>query len=650
MKFPWQKTKEELAEESSEATEKRKLHGFYRAYAFTLGFGLTLFVFYTAFCGVFLPMIQIGIALSVLLALSFLWIPATKKSPRSRPSLPDMLFSAAALFCGLYTVLNNARFITRISYYSEIFTMDKVVALLFAIMILEVSRRTVGLAMSAIAGVFILYAFLGSYMPAMLMHKSFTLDKLVDCLYLGTEGFFGSMTSICAGTLFIFISFGVFLQETGGDKRFMDIALSVAGDKPGGPAKVSVLSSGCMGMISGSTVANVVTTGTLTIPLMKKIGYSPEEAGAVETVASSGGQITPPIMGTVAFLIADGIGVEYWDVVKVSFLPALLFYITVWFFVDAKARKKKMRGLPREELPALKNSILTSAPMIVPIVALCALLIMKFTPALSGAVCCILILAMALLYKESRLSLKGLALALEKCSISMTSVIGVMACASIIVAIMSKTGFLLKSTSIVMMLGGGKLMGIVLISIIMSYIIGMGLPSASCYIILSALGAPALISLGVTPMAAHLLIFWFTQLAGITPPVCITAFVASGIAGSSPMKTGVTALEMGSTFYLVPFLFLFTPLVNGTPLEMVVTAILAVLAFYMMVACLENYLCGKTGPVVRILCGLNSVCLFFASFTTTSLKTSVIMSAAGIAVLLALRLYQLRKSEAPAAA
>lgn len=159
------------------------------------------------------------------------------------------------------------------------------------------------------------------------------------------------MTAICAGTLFVFISFGVFLQETGGDKRFMDIALSVAGHKPGGPAKVAVLSSGCMGMISGSTVANVVTTGTLTIPLMKKIGYTPEEAGAVETVASSGGQVTPPIMGTVAFLIADGIGVAYWDVVKVSFLPALLFYLTVWFFVDTKARKKGMRGLAREDLP-----------------------------------------------------------------------------------------------------------------------------------------------------------------------------------------------------------------------------------------------------------------------------------------------------------
>lgn len=644
MTLPWKKTKEELAEETAEASSKRTLHGAYRVYAFIQGFSLTLFVFYTAFFGVFLPMIQIGIALSILLSISFLWIPATKSSPRSRPSYLDTICSVLSLLCGLYTVLNNARFIARIPYYSEVLFWDKVVAIILIILVLEVSRRTVGIAMSIIAGVFIVYAFLGDYMPAMLMHKSFTLDKLVDCLYLTTEGFFGSMTSICAGTLFVFISFGVFLQETGGDKRFMDIALSLAGHKPGGPAKVAVLSSGCMAMISGSTVANVVTTGTLTIPLMKKIGYKPEEAGAVETVASSGGQVTPPIMGTVAFLIADGIGVTYWDVVKVSFLPALLFYITIWFFVDAKARKKGMRGLPKEDLPPIKQSLFTCAPMIVPIVALCVLLVMKFTPALSGAVCCILILVMAAFFKESRLSLKKFALALENCSKSMTSVIGVMACASIIVAIMSKTGFLMKSTSIIMLLGGGKLLGIVFINIIMSYIIGMGLPSASCYIILSALGAPALISLGVTPMAAHLLIFWFTQLAGITPPVCITAFVAAGIAQSSPMKTGFASLEMGMTFYLVPFLFLFTPLVNGTLPEMLITTALTACSFYLVVAFLENYLFGRPQPFIRALCGLDAICLFFAAFTTTSLQTSIVMSVAGVLVMAALILYQKKRS------
>ena len=633
MKFPWQKTGAELAAEAQEEpTGKRKLHGIYRAYAFVLGFGLTCFVFYTAFRGVFLPMIQVGTALHILLALGFLWIPATKKSPRNRPSVPDTIFSLVALGCGVWTVMNNARFVARIPYYSEILLQDKIVCFLLIIMVLEISRRTVGVAMSIIAVIFIAYSFLGQYMPAMLMHKSFTINKLVDCLYMGTEGFFGSLTNICAGVLFVFISFGVFLQETGGDKRFMNIALSLAGHKPGGPAKVAVLSSGCMGMISGSTVANVVTTGTMTIPMMKKIGYTPEEAGAVETVASSGGQVTPPIMGTVAFLIADFIGVQYWDVVKVSFLPALLFYITIWFFVDAKARKKGMRGMSKEELPLLKRSLIECLPMVVPIVTLCALLIRKYTPALSGAICCILIVVMAMFYKESRLSLKKFVLALEKCSIAMTSVIGVMACASIIVAIMSKTGFLLKSTSIIMTLSGGKLLGIVFINILVSYIIGCGLPSASCYIILSAIGAPALIQLGISPIAAHLMIFWFTQLAGITPPVCITAFVASGIAGSSPMKTGFASLQMGSTFYLVPFLFLFTPIIDGTPVQMLITTAITAFGFYMMVAFFEDYLHGKLNVPLRILCLLDAACLFFASFTTTSVQVTVIMAVAGVLV------------------
>ena len=646
MKFPWQKSGEELAAEAAEeSTGKRTLHGFYRVYAFILGLGLTCFIFYTAFRGVFLPMIQIGTALHVILALGFLWIPAGKKSPRNRPSIPDFIFSLIALGCGAWTVLNNARFVARIPYYSEILLMDKVVCVLLTLMVLEISRRTVGAAMSVIALIFIAYSFLGNYMPAMLMHKSFTFNKFVDCVYMGTEGFFGSMTSICAGVLFVFISFGVFLQETGGDKRFMNIALALAGHRPGGPAKVAVLSSGCMGMISGSTVANVVTTGTMTIPMMKKIGYTPEEAGAVETVASSGGQVTPPVMGTVAFLIADFIGVRYWDIVKVSFLPALLFYLTIWFFVDAKARKKGMRGMPKEELPLLGKSFLECLPMLVPIVTLCVLLVNKYTPALSGAICCILILVMAMFTKESRLSLKKFFLALEKCSIAMTSVVGVMACASIVVAIMTKTGFLLKSTSMIMTLSGGKLLGIVFINILVSYIIGCGLPSASCYIILSAIGAPALIQLGISPIAAHLMIFWFTQLAGITPPVCITAFVASGIAGSSPMKTGFASLQMGSTFYLVPFLFLFTPLINGTLPEMLITAAVTAFGFYMMVAVFEDYLHGKLTLPVRLLCAADAVCLFFASFTTTPLQVTILMTIAGIAAGIALIAWQ-RKKEA----
>ena len=301
-----------------------------------------------------------------------------------------------------------------------------------------------------------------------------------------------------------------------------------------------------------------------------------------------------------------------------------------------------MTGLPKSELPDLKSSIITCLPLIIPIATLCVLLIKKYTPALSGAVCCVLILAMSLFDRSFRLTFRRFFLILEKCAIAMTSVIGIMACASIIVAIMSKTGFLLKSTSIVMLLSGGTLIGIVLINIIMSYIIGMGLPSASCYIILSALGAPAMIQLGVSPIAAHLLIFWFTQLAGITPPVCITAFVAAGIAESSPMKTGFNSLKMGSTFYLVPFLFLYSPLIDGSLTAKLLTVLLAALSFYMMNACFEGYLSGEASAPVRVLCGIDCLLLFFAAFSILGSTLPLILRAAGIILMVGLCLYQKR--------
>ena len=272
--------------------------------------------------------------------------------------------------------------------------------------------------------------------------------------------------------------------------------------------------------------------------MMKKTGFRAEVAGAVEAVASSGGQITPPVMGTVAFLIADNIGTTYFNVVKDSFLPAFMFYFTVWFFVDCMAKKLGMKGLPADQLPPKGKSFVTALPLIIPILVLVYMLYAGFTAFLSGAICTILIVVVTMLRKETRLDFKRFMLALEATSVSMVSILPVVACASIIVAVLNKTGFMIKSTSIIMFLSGGHLMVLILILLLMSYIIGCGLPSATCYIILATLCAPALVNFGIELMEAHLLIFWFSQVAGLTPPVCITAFVAAGIAGADPMKTG----------------------------------------------------------------------------------------------------------------
>ena len=419
--FPKRDNKEVAEEAIEKENRKRTLTGFWRKVAFVLGAGLTILVFYTAFNGVFLPMIQIGIVMCTLLALAFLWIPGSKRSHMDKPDLIDIVLVVLCVVCLVWTLYSNERFIHRIPYVSKVYLMDKIVGTALLLMVLEAARRTVGGAICVIAGVIIAYGFFGPYMPAMLMHKGLSFSKFIETTYCTTEGLFGSLTSLCSAQLFAFVAFGSFLSATGADKLFMDLALAIAGKSAGGPAKVSVLSSGAMAMVSGSSVANVVTTGTLTIPMMKKTGFRAEVAGAVEAVASSGGQITPPVMGTVAFLIADNIGTTYFNVVKDSFLPAFMFYFTVWFFVDCMAKKLGMKGLPAEQLPPKGKSFMTALPLIIPILVLVYMLYAGFTAFLSGAICTILIVVVTMLRKETRLDFKRFMLALEATSVSMVS-------------------------------------------------------------------------------------------------------------------------------------------------------------------------------------------------------------------------------------
>lgn len=611
--------------------KRRTLSGFPRYLSYALGIGITLLVFYTAFFGILLPKIQISLVMYTLLALTFIWTPATKEATRTTLPWYDALMVMASMGCMLYTLLNSERFISRTPYASPVATLDVIVALITILLILECARRTVGMAIVIVVIVFTLYAFFGEHMPSVLRCNSFSLQKFVDLTYMTTEGIFGSLMNLCSGSIFMFVAFGTFLQETGGDKRFMDMAFSVAGRSSGGPAKVSVISSSLMAMLSGNTVSNVVTTGTLTIPLMKKNGYTPEQAGAIEAVSSSGGQITPPVMGSVAFLIADALGTSYLYICGVSVLPALLFYVTTYLFVNAAAKKQEIPPIPDDMIPPLKKAAFNLIPVFIPIFALVMMLVQRYTAFKSGAVCTLLVAVCALPFKSSRLTPKKFLRALENCALGMTSIVGVMAAASIIVGIITKSGLMGKCTSIVMSMSGGHLYVVVPIIMLIAYIIGCGLPSASCYIILASLCAPVLVGLGVEPIVSHMVIFWFCQLAGLTPPVCVAAFVAAGIAESNPMKTGFNALKFGSSFYFVPILFLKTPLLTGTFPERIVTfALLAGFAFF-FVSCLEGYAFKKCSIVDRILSLVASALFVYAASSSTVLTVKIICVVCGLA-------------------
>ena len=608
--------------------QKRKsLSGIPRIISFIVGVSLTIITFYTAFRGVFQPTIQRGIHICLLLVLTFLWYPASKKSPKENPSIVDYFFVMLSFFVLFWTLQSHDRFLLRIWYYSDLTLMDMVVGLSLLILVLEAGRRTLGFTITLIAGIFVIYAFLGPYMPMMLSHRGMSITKFVDLVYLTNEGLFSSLMGLSATILFGFISFGTFLNATKTDKYYMDVCIALAGHKPGGPAKVAILSSAAMGTISGSTIANVVTTGNLTIPLMKKTGYAPNEAGAIETAASAAGIITPPIMGSAAFIMAEVLGIKYFDVVKAAIIPAIIYYCAIWFLVDLKAKKSNIGGLNREDIPAFKDALMQGLPSFFPIIVLIIMLLKNYTPFYSGAVSTILIFIISQFRKNTRLDLKKFFLTLEECSINMTSILGIIACAAVIVGIINISGLMLKTTSIILHLSHGLLIPTIILEGIIAYILGMGLPISTSYVILSTLGAPALIKLGTFPIAAHFMIMYFANLATITPPVCMTAFAAAKIAEADPMKTGFSALKYGSAFYFVPVLFIYSNIMAGNYLHSIVIAIVATIGVFFLACSFEGYFLNRLTNISRIICLMIFITLFSASFNlfTFNLKAIIAM-------------------------
>lgn len=622
----------------TEGMPKRELRGGFRSFSIFLGSMISLIVFYTAFNGVFANLIQNSMVLCVLLTLCFLWYPAAHYSPKDRPSFIDCVLVILSLAVMFWTLFHQPRFEMRIPLVSEILLLDKIAGVILIILVLECCRRTAGMVVTAIACVAIWYAFAGPSFNSMFKHPGFNFDKFIDVLYLTTEGVFGSLVGMVASVLFGFISFGVFMASTGGDKYFMDIALSLAGKQPGGPAKVAVVASGLMGMISGSSVANIVTTGSVTIPLMKSIGYKPEEAGAVEACASSGGQIMPPVMGAGAFLMADYLGITIFNVACIAFLPAVLFYLGLWWFNDKVARKRGLKGM--KEVPRVKDAIINSMHMWIPIFVLIAMCTMKFSPFYSAVVCTFFVFVFAMAKERSWRLLKNIFIILEGCAVSMVSIAGILAAAAIIVAIISQTGLMVKSTSIILAFARGTLFLTVIILLVISYFMGMGLPVTSCYVILASLGVSALVKCGVPAIGAHLMLFWSSMVAGITPPVCVAAFVAANVAKADAMKTGFQSLKMGSLFYLIPITFLKSDfLTGGFPVAVVIFAILCV-STYHYVAMIEGYMLHKLNLIERVASGFTFVGSFLSVLNIYSMHTRSTMLVISIIIFAVLQITQ----------
>ena len=517
------------------------------------GFLLTL---YWAYTFTWTPIATRATHLAIMIPLTFLLYPAWSKSRKGEmPTWLDIAVALAAFAAFTYTALSEDRFNERIPFYTPLETLDIIAGVVCVVVIFEATRRTVGIAIVLINFAFIFYAMAGPIFPGIFNHRGVSAIDMVESTYVFTSGMFNFITGLMVTFVFMFLSFGVFLAVSTGDKVFTDLALAIAGHRRGGPAKVAVIASGLMGSISGSSIANVVTTGSLTIPLMKKVGFRPHEAGAIETVASVGGILTPPIMGATIFILAEFTGVPIGEILLYSILPAILYFASLYFYIDTKAGKRNLAGLARDQLPQFKRVLMDGGHLFIPLVVLVWLLLIEFSAFYAGAIGLTLIVPISYLRRHTRMTPARLLVALEGSSRVMMSLTALGVSAAIIYSVIIATGLIVKLSTIVIALSGGSLLLALVLVALCSYVLGMGLPVAAAYVLLAATAAPALEQMGVSLFAAHMIILWLSQDSTITPPVCMTAFVAARIAKAPPMKTGWHSVLMAKALYIVPFGF-----------------------------------------------------------------------------------------------
>lgn len=579
------------------------------------------------FTGMFSPLtgvIQRSISLALISSVCFLTVPASKKEKvRKVTDWLDLLLVIGIVAAMAYIVINYQQIVKRIGIITN---LEIFLGILTIVLVLESVRRTTGIVLPIIAIIFLLYARFGYLMPEVIANRGYTWSRIASQMYMTTEGIFGSPLAVCSNYIVLFVLFGAFLNITGAGKFFMDLAFSATAWARGGPAKSAVLASGLFGSISGSACANVTTTGTFTIPLMIRTGYSRKDAGAVETVASTGGLIMPPVMGSAAFIMSEMIGVPYVQILKAAVIPALLYYISLFFSLDFIAQKNKLRGVPRSELRSVKETLKGGFEFFIPLVLLVVLMCKGFSPAKSATYSIVCMVVVSFFRKEHRLTWETLLLALEDGITGSVTICATCATAGIIVGIVTMTGMGLTLSSAIIQLSGGVLIFALVLTMICSLILGMGMPSSAAYIVLAVLAAPALIKMGVGKLTAHFFIFYFGVLSNITPPVALAAFAAAPLAKESAMKIGWNAVRLGCVAFIVPYFCVFGPslLMQGDALSVIqclCTALIGVWALSIVVA---GYFKRDLNAVERVLFAIGAVLMIDSRLMTDLIGLAVI--------------------------
>jgi TRAP transporter 4TM/12TM fusion protein len=596
---------------------------------------LSVLSLYTAFFGIFETIIQRTLHLTIvfIIALFIYRLKLSKHHPWLDLGINVFLAALFAL-ANIYLILNWKEL-----YISPFLTTTGLLLGLAAIaIILELTRRTIGWSLAIIVLIFIGYTYFGNYIPGFLAHRGYNLERIVVQVFAGTEGIYATPVGVCATIVIIFILFGSFVEVSGASSVFLDIATSVAGRQRGGPAKIAVFASGLMGMLSGSPAANVATTGAVTIPMMKKSGVQSSVAGAIEAVASSGGYKTPPVMGAVAFIMAQMLGVSYWEVCIAAALPSFFHYFGLFLMVDLHAGQKGFKGLSSEEMPAFWPALKRGSFFLIPISLLVVLLAARYSAMFACAYSLLSLWIIAIFSKT--LSISKAINALKDGAVRMIMITVPCAAAGIVLGILTLTGVGMKLSDIIGFLAGGSLLFTLFWIMIISILLGMGLPPVVSYIILAALEVPILVEMGVNPVAAHLFIFYFCTLALITPPVCTTAFTAAAIAGSPPMKTGLEAVRFGIVLYTLPYLFVYNPalIMKGSLVEILYVFVIAGIGVFSLAIGAQGYLLESIGWWKRFFFVLASILMFWPNYVLTIVGLVLLI------ILIAVEIKRSRKS------
>ncbi|MGP1396458.1 MAG: TRAP transporter permease [Inquilinaceae bacterium] len=569
----------------------------------------------------------VPLTVSVVAAIAASWL--SPAGPNRVPAF-DWVLVAGAISVAGYLLVNLEGLRLRAGVMA--LAPDFWATLAGVLLIMELTRRAAGLALVGISAVFLAYSFLGPYLPGFLTHRGYAVDRFFTYLYTD-NGILGAPIAVSSTYIILFIAFAAFLQASKVGDYFVNFAFAAAGTARGGPAKVAVFASGLMGMINGTSAGNVVATGSLTIPLMKRVGYRPQSAAAIEAAASTGGQIMPPIMGAGVFIMAEITEIPYTELMVAGLLPAILYFWSIFMMVDFEAVKTGMKGLPRSQLPEF-GKLARQAYLFIPIIILIGALFSGYTVIRSGTLALLAAVAVSWLTAH-RMGPRRILDALALSATMAVQLVAVCACAGIIVGVIALTGVGARFSSLLLGVAETSQLLAMIFAMGIAIMLGMGMPTTAAYAVAAAVVAPGLIQLGIQPLVAHFFVFYFAVISAITPPVALAAYAASAISGSDPMRTSVTSFKLGLAAYIVPFMFFYSPamLMEGDPIRIVHVFLTAIVGIYLLAGAVQGWFFGRLNPIFRVL-------LLIAALLM--IKGGLATDAAGIAIGLAVALVQQR--------